>query len=361
MTVATGTWRAALLCGILAAWVAPALADTPALVKSAREALRLAEPARAAKLYSDAMLSPKLIGVERARVLINRGLAYEQMGRPKDAAADFTQAIGMNVLGRVDLARVLLDRGIVLDEMGQSDAAINDYTAAIAAVPDFPAALNNRANAYRRRGDLRSARSDYEASLIKGNATPEYPLYGLGQIAKSEGNKGAALGFYQKAFTANPGFDPVVQRLAALQSGQSAAPAAKPQSALSETPTMRAAIPVSAKVAPPSDAVASLGNEAPPLRPKIVDDPVKHMQAASGARVQLGAYRSEGEAMDHWNHLVTASGDLLGGLKPDVVKADVAGKGTYYRLRTGVPEGQNGNGFCRALQARGFACIVVKG
>lgn len=357
MTFATGTLRAAMLCGALAALIAPALADAPT-VKSAREALRQADPARAAKLYSDALQSPTLTGLERAHVLINRGLAYEQLGQPKDAAADFSQAIGMNVLSGEDLARALLDRGIVQDEMGQPDAAINDYTAAIAAAPNFPAALNNRANAYRRRGDLRGARADYEASLIKGNATPEYPLYGLGQIAEAEGNKGAALGFYQKAFAANPAFDPVVQRLAALQSGQGVAPVAKPQPMPNDAPPMRAEIPATPSATPPQDAVASLGNQAPPLRPKIVEDPVTRMRA-TGARVQLGAYRSEGEAMDNWRRLVASSGDLFGGLEPDVVKADIAGKGTYYRLRTRAPEGQNANEFCQTLQGRGLACIVV--
>lgn len=326
-------------------------------VKAAGEALRMAQPARAAKLYGDALQSRSLTAIERARVLINRGLANEQLGRPKEAVNDFTRAIGMKVLGREDLARALHDRGVAQDEMGKSDAAINDYTAALAAVPDFPAALNNRANAYRRRGDLRNARADYEASLIKGNATPEYPLYGLGQIAEAEGNKAAALGFYQKAFAANPGFDLVAQRLAALQSERPGQKAAQPASR-SEAPPMSAATPAVDHA--PQNAVATLGSEVP-LRQNIVDDPAKKVSAGLGARVQLGAYRSEGEAVDNWNRLVTASSDLLGSLKPDIVKADIAGKGTYYRLRTGVPDGQDANAFCRTLQARKLACIVVKG
>jgi hypothetical protein len=151
-----------------------------------------------------------------------------------------------------------------------------------------------------------------------------------------------------------------VQRLAALQSGQGVTPAARPRPTPSEAPPMRATVPAPASVTPPQDAVASLGNEAPPLRSNIVDDTKKNLRAITGARVQLGAYRSQGEAMDNWNRLVTAGGDLLDSLKPDVVKAEVAGKGTYYRLRTGVPEGKDANGFCHALQARGLACIVVR-
>ena len=340
--------RAVLLCGALIALATNALADS-ATVNSAREALRLQQPARAAKLYSQALQSPNLTARERAEVLINRGLAYDQLGQPKEAVMDFTQAIALKVLNREGLAKALLDRGIALDEMGEADAAINDYTAAIAAAPDFPAALNNRGNAYRRRGDLRRARADYEASLVKGNRTPEYPLYGLGQIAEAEGNPHAALGFYRQAFAANPAFDLVAQRLAALQSGQAIKPA----------PGAPRPSPDSAT--PPRNAVASLGNEAPPLRPKIVDEPAKQGGAASGARVQLGAYRSQGEAEANWQRLISASNDLLGTLKPNIVKAEIAGKGTYYRLRTSVPDGQDAGAFCRALQARGLDCVVVKG
>jgi tetratricopeptide (TPR) repeat protein len=344
-----------LLCVALIALATNALADS-ATVNSAREALRLQQPARAAKLYSQALQSPNLTARERAEVLINRGLAYDQLGQPKDAVTDFTQAIALKVLDREGLAKALLDRGIALDEMGEADAAINDYTAAIAAAPDFPAALNNRGNAYRRRGDLRSARADYEASLVKGNRTPEYPLYGLGQIAEAEGNPHAALGFYQQAFAANPAFDLVAQRLAALQSGQGAEPAPKqPQ------PAPSAPRPSPGSATPPQNAVVSLGNEAPPLRPKIVDEPAKQGGAASGARVQLGAYRSRGEAEANWQRLISASNDLLGTLKPNIVKAEIAGKGTYYRLRTGVPDGQDANAFCRTLRARGLDCVVVKG
>ncbi len=213
------TFLGIVCAGLVFGAMASARADDAVeKIKSAELALHSGQPDRAAALYGEALQSPSFAGVDRARALLNRGLAYEQMGRRKEAVSDFTGAISLKVFGREDMARALLDRGITLDEMGKADAALDDYSAAIAAVPEFPAALNNRANAYRRRGNLQSARRDYEASLISGNATPEYPLYGLGQIAEAEGDKASAIGFYRQAYVVNPGFILAAQRLAILQS-----------------------------------------------------------------------------------------------------------------------------------------------
>ncbi len=80
-------------------------------------------------------------------ILLNRGLAREQLGIRTGAAADFTQALKDRALSDETRARALFDRGIVLDELGHTDQAIADYSAALKLVPAFPAALNNRANA----------------------------------------------------------------------------------------------------------------------------------------------------------------------------------------------------------------------
>lgn len=307
-------------------------------VAAARQALINAQPALAISLYTSALRSSQMSGLERARVLLNRGLAHEQLGHRPEALADFNAAIALRVLPREDLARALLDRGVTLDEMGKSDAAISDYSAALDLAPHFSAALNNRANAYRRRGALEKAKQDYQASLINGNATPEYPLYGLGQIAEAQGDRKAALNFYRQAFEANPKFTLVAERVAALSRSAATAPqGAKPAPAKSI-----------AKAEPPADTQAG------------VRDPAA--RATTGPRLQLGAYRDEATAMNGWKRLVAATGDLLLGLEPEIVKAEIAGKGTYYRLRAGpLPKGRNANALCESLQEQGFPCMVVKG
>jgi tetratricopeptide (TPR) repeat protein len=226
-----GTFLAILCAAFVAgpgtaAWADAAIDKT----KAADQALHGGNPALAVRLYGEALQSPSFTGVARARTLLNRGLAYEQIGMRVEAVLDFTDAILLKAFAREDLARAFLDRGVALDELGRADEALADYSAAIVLVPGFPAALNNRANAYRRRGDLQKARRDYQASLVSGNSTPEYPLYGLGQIAEAEGNKGAAVGFYRQAYVVNPGFTLVAQRLAALQSEAGLRGTAQPNS-----------------------------------------------------------------------------------------------------------------------------------
>ncbi len=86
-----------------------------------------------------------------------------------------------------EIARAKFDRGVVLEELGRNEEALADYTAAINLQPRFAAGLNNRGNLYRRLGRLDDAARDYNASLASGNAQPEYPLYGLGQISEALG------------------------------------------------------------------------------------------------------------------------------------------------------------------------------
>jgi tetratricopeptide (TPR) repeat protein len=226
------TFLLAILCAALVTGaVAAAGADgTVDKAKAADQALHGGQAALAVRLYGEALQAPNFVGMARAHALLNRGLAYEQMGHRIEAVLDFTDAILLKVFPREDLARAFLDRGVALDELGRADEALADYSAAIVLVPQFPAALNNRANAYRRRGDLQKARSDYQASLVSGNATPEYPLYGLGQIAEAEGNRGAAAAFYRQAYAVNPGFTLAAKRLAALQSEAGLRGTAQPNS-----------------------------------------------------------------------------------------------------------------------------------
>ena len=232
------TWYALCALAIACAFSVGTAAGTNTLT-NANQALRAGDTGRAIALYSDALHGDGISGADRARALLNRGLAQERAGRHVEAVLDYTSAIQLRQFQQDDLARAFLDRGIALDELGKPDDALADYSAAIVIVPAFPAALNNRGNLYRRRGELRNARHDYELSLISGNATPEYPLYGLGQIAEVEGDRRAALGFYGEAHAANPSFALAAQRLLALQSEAQLRGAPAKKSTIKPAPPMR--------------------------------------------------------------------------------------------------------------------------
>jgi hypothetical protein len=73
---------------------------------------------------------------------------------------------------------------------------------------------------------------------------------------------------------------------------------------------------------------------------------------------QLGAWRSEAEAREGWGIAQSMAGDILGELSPLIVRADLPGRGTYYRLRVAV-NGQVSQ-FCAVLAQKGLACIPAR-
>lgn len=83
--------------------------------------------------------------------------------------------------------------------------------------------------------------------------------------------------------------------------------------------------------------------------------------AAGGAvKAQLGAYRSENEALAAWGKMIKKYPDLLSGRQRLIVKADLGERGTYWRLRVpGFANAIEGKSFCDKLSAKGQACMLT--
>ena len=130
---------------------------TPPDTDAASVALHAGNASNAVALATQALADSTLSPRDRARVLVDRGLAHEMLGEHDAALLDFTEAINARALTGADQARAFYDRGVALDAVGQTDDAIGDYSAAIRLDPRYAAALNNRGNAYRRVGRLDDA------------------------------------------------------------------------------------------------------------------------------------------------------------------------------------------------------------
>lgn len=321
------------------------------------------------------------VPLNNAYLLLDRGLAREQLGKRGEAVKDFSRAIDSKTLPRGDLARALFDRGVTLDELGRTNDAIADYSRAIELVPRYATALNNRANAYRRTERYVLARADYQAALAAGDDEPEYPLYGLGRIAEAQGDPAMAKAFYQRALAANSQFTPATQRMALLgplpaNGGYNLrAPGAPPDTKIAAAPAF-----AEVKLQKPAPRAADPGTDDLVLRPAILDAGKKKPQREAPARVasfaplepsagsagnsgdfvQLGAWRSQGDAALGWNKAAASAGDLLNGASPRIVEADVPGKGHFWRLRTQAPVGTSATDFCTQLRAKGLTCIAAK-
>ena len=362
----------ALLAVWLSLWnLSPASAAgaADAMLAQAGAALASGQYAVASMLAAGGLEQSGLDDLVRCRLLVIRGLAAQAQGQPDDALVNFTRALQGAALQGEERARALFARGLSLDGAGRLKEAIGDYSAALTVAPGATYALNNRANVFRRQGQLELAKRDYAAALAANTPNPQYPYYGLGQIAEVEGDMPVARNFYSRAATADPHFELALERLRAMgppAEGPAGLPAdtgvivlRPPPARESEAPvvlqpprTQEAAVPAATPRRSPIQPVVSPTAPPPgrgaPLRPAIVE-------GDRGAMVQLGAWRSEQEARDGWAVAKSMAADVLGGLSPLIVRADLPGRGVYYRLRIAAsgPVSQ----FCAILMQKGLACI----
>lgn len=129
-----------------------------------------------------------------------------------------------------------------------------------------------------------------------------------------------------------------------------AKPAPKPITSKPATPKPLAAQPGHAS-APP----ARLGTlAAGPAAPKAA------APAAGGAYVlQIGAYKSQADAEKAWKSYKARHAALLAGYGPDIQKADLGAKGTWYRLRIAGFSGKDvALAVCTRLKAAGGSCFL---
>lgn len=302
----------------------------------------------------NALDAPRPADPDRGRHLIEAAHTLEKSGQQNDALADYTAAIESRTLGREEQARALFDRGLLLDGMNRLDDGLQDYSAALTFMPKFAAALNNRANVYRRLRRFKEAERDYRASLAAGNAQDQYPYYGLGEIAEAQGQNSQARAFYAKALAVAPDFILASQKLAALD----AAPIhLRPPT---ETNVAQAQAPAKPVVLHPPKLLhlrptpAAYDRDGPALKPSL-DQGGRY----GAPQVQLGAWRTEAEATQGWNRAVRMAGGVLEGFSPRIVAVDLPAAGRYYRLRV-VADKSGPKALCTALQAKGLDCIPAR-
>ena len=337
---------------------APLLAApaTQAQIAEVGTALEKGDAEHALHLADTALAESGLTALERGRLLLDRGLARELRGEHDLALSDFTGAIETPALPTEERAQALLQRGFLLDGLNRLDDAAKDYGVVITLKSSVIAtALNNRANIYRRQSRFAQARRDYQAALAAGSTKPQFPYYGLGQIAEAQHDTDAARGFYARAVAADPGYQLAADRLAALGGLQEGAlsepdrivlhpPAPKPAPSDTDRPV---------SVRPSRPKPASVRSQAPAILRPALDGPSSGLEP----EVQLGAWRSEPEAQAGWEKARKGAGGLLNGMSAHIVMANLPGKGRYFRLRVATPDPAR---LCADLRDAGIACLPAR-
>jgi cell division protein FtsN len=143
-------------------------------------------------------------------------------------------------------------------------------------------------------------------------------------------------------------------------------PVAKPAPAPAKPITPPPAALKQAATPPPAPATQATG--APRTLPGVAaatTPPPKPAAApaAGGAYVlQIGAFKSQAEADAAWKTYKSRHAALLSGYGPDVQKADLGEKGTWYRLRiAGFADRDVASALCDRLKADGGGgCIIGK-
>ncbi|WP_394891685.1 SPOR domain-containing protein [Mesorhizobium sp. AaZ16] len=93
-------------------------------------------------------------------------------------------------------------------------------------------------------------------------------------------------------------------------------------------------------------------------------DQVAALNPASGANgawsMQIASQPSEAAAQSSYQDLLRRYGSVLEGHQANIVKAEVAGKGTFWRVR--VPAGSRSDAIklCESYKSAGGNCFVSK-
>lgn len=80
----------------------------------------------------------------------------------------------------------------------------------------------------------------------------------------------------------------------------------------------------------------------------------------TGVAIQLGSFPNSALAASAWSKIMSSNQSLLADYKPAFAKAEIPGKGTWFRLRVGgFADKASAKSVCDQLQAAGQACIIA--
>lgn len=144
------------------------------------------------------------------------------------------------------------------------------------------------------------------------------------------------------------------------------APAAAGVQLVPPQPAPAQSAPVQAPAAPPAAAqadpigalaAAALAKPEPAVKPPA---PAVKGALAGSYRIQLSAVRTEDAVAPEWARLQHHFPETLSHLKMEAPKAEVPGKGTYYRIEAGPLDQGGAKAACDHLRSQGVGCFVLK-
>jgi hypothetical protein len=157
---------------------------------------------------------------------------------------------------------------------------------------------------------------------------------------------------------------------AATKGGQVAPVAAAPQVAepVAQAPaqppasaTARAPVPVTRPAEQPVNVVAAVTDQGTVRAPTAAQQPAQVASLGDGGYViQIASLPSQADAQKSYQNLSSKFGSVIGGRGVDIKAAEVAGKGTFYRVR--IPAGSKAEAvaLCEKYRGAGGSCLVAR-
>ncbi|NNE24043.1 MAG: hypothetical protein HKN11_15680 [Rhizobiales bacterium] len=373
----------------------------------------------AIKLYAEAIESRQLGPDLLANSLLNRALAFQNVGQHQEAIDDYSAALRIDAMGPKLRSVALYNRGLAHHKIAKPAMAIEDFTSALFLDVGFSQAYYSRGNVLRRSGQFLFALSDYEKAMKYSHPEPHLPLYGTALTYESLRRPQEAQSALVKALALKPDFMAAREMLTTLIQPEGNQPAtdkgAEKKVAARKLPAsftisndalvtgsvlggnpdmvMRKEglpAPVSppgvvqhlAKVVPASTnaqlsaAEQIAGLQAPPIPelPKkaevvkvsaVVDQAgepaARPNRQPHGWAVQISSQKREDAAWSMWKKMQTKHASLLRPHEANVIKADLGDRGIFFRLRvTGLDDRSAASKLCKRLKARGTSCFVAR-
>jgi len=368
---------------------AAAQADGEADADAGVARLEAQDPRTAIELFTRAIQSKLLSQEKLALTYHRRGMAFYMQGEAGRAILDYTIALWHDDLPREFRPRTLNNRGLAFEALNQYETALRDYGLSIRLNPNYAEAYANRGNLRRRFNLNAEAVLDIDMAVRSGHARPQYVFAWQGMALEALGKRREAADSFRRALQIDSGFVEARTHLARLD-GNSSLPVAGARKIASNgrggpflsgqprggdktgmLPGLSEGDSISGPWQPPSVAAGpSIVQASAPvagpdvgvgLRPGL-GERVEGAGRSSGEYfVQLGAYETADQARQGWDRIARVGRGLVDGLRHEVVRVEVAGRGTLYRLFGGaLAEQREAQVLCNALEDRGASCVVVR-
>jgi hypothetical protein len=136
-----------------------------------------------------------------------------------------------------------------------------------------------------------------------------------------------------------------------------AKPAERSENSQANTPVKVAAAP-----ARPADQPADIAGAKPQkvASAEASPKPAPVTEASGSWSVQIASQPTAEAAQTSYQNMARRYADILGGHAANIVKADIAGKGTYYRVRIAANSKDDAIALCTKYKAAGGNCFVSK-